>query len=200
MSDPFPYEPDSFAGPLPPGRIAEFERIYTQYLEVPEPLQFPQDYTSHLAIYHGGVPQKQCFRTPSGTQRALGRFLNFLKASDLTTPAVKSWRGGGADIRLDYSLYYVGPMGPTPDALAPTLLPFAGLDTAGHDCRSMARFDLLCFDFQNPTAPSIVTWSVQEPDPHRQTEFVAHSFSELLALIYICPPNCAFSSNTPRSF
>jgi hypothetical protein len=38
------------------------------------------------------------------------------------------------------------------------LVPIAGLDMAGHNCRVMDDYDLLCFDYESDDEPSVVAW------------------------------------------
>ena len=38
------------------------------------------------------------------------------------------------------------------------VLPIAGLDYAGHDCRGMSEYDLLCLDYGARGEPAAVVW------------------------------------------
>ena len=67
------------------------------------------------------------------------------------------------------------------------LLPFAGLDTAGHDCRAMDEYDLLCLDYDAGDEPAVVAWDFHESREDRAvTEAVAASFAEFLPMLYRC--------------
>src|SRR5262249_37298946 len=117
-------------------------------------VRLPAAYVEHIAEFHGGVPGKNCFATASRTTRVLCRFFNFLERSDLRPPFTQSWRSWslGPDIRLDYRLrsyldneFWAFRLEERSQDLY--LLPIAGLDTAGHDCREMEEYDLLCLNY-----------------------------------------------------
>src|SRR5262249_55805296 len=129
-------------------------------------IRLPREYVEHMTLFHGGVPGKKCFRTPSGRIRVLGRFFNFLEEKELQEPFTPTWRSWGRpqDVRLDYRVleYFDNEFWAIRrDQFH--LVPIAGLDTAGHDCRGMDEYDLLCLDYdrqrEDPkSALSVVTW------------------------------------------
>ena len=182
------YEPGSLLPPIRPGRIRAFEKWLSGFWE--RPLRLPASYLEHITTFHGGVPGKKCFKTASGRVRALGRFFNFSEPEDLSPPVVPTWRswGGRQDIRLDYRL--AGYLDNEHWAIRIDqfdLLPFAGLDTAGHDCRGMDDYDLLCLDYDAADEPAVVTWDFHGSWEGRAvTEAVAASFAEFLPLLYRC--------------
>jgi len=142
------YDPKSLLPKTTRKRIREFERQLSAYFE--RTIRLPTTYCEHVVAHHGGVPQKNCFKTPSKKVRVLCRFFNFLKAEDLKPPLIASWRtengySASEDVRIDYSVfrYFDEEMwdGRLRASELP-LVPFAGLDTAGHNCRVMAEYDL----------------------------------------------------------
>ena len=67
------------------------------------------------------------------------------------------------------------------------LLPIAGLDTAGHDCRGMSEYDLLCLDYDAGREPTVVTWDFHASSEDRAVkETVAASFAKFLPKLYRC--------------
>jgi hypothetical protein len=182
------YEPGSLLPPARAGRIRAFERWLSRFWE--RPVRPPAAYFEHITAFHGGVPGKKCFRTPSGRVRVLGRFFNFLEEEELEPPVVPTWRpwGGRRGIRQDYRVAeYLDnePWARRIDQL--NLLPFAGLDTAGHYCRGMDEYDLLCLDHDAGDEPAVVTWDFHLSGEGRAvTEVVAASFAAFLPLLYRC--------------
>jgi hypothetical protein len=185
------YEPGSLLPPFPPERVAELEDEFTHYCGRRKRLALPASYVEHLTAFHGGVPGKKCFREPGGRVRVLGRFFNFLKEEDLSPPYTKSWRSWslGPDIRLDYRLadfmdneHWCIRLG-YPGI---HLFPIAGLDYAGHDCRGMEEFDLLCFHYGRKTEPAVVTWPWDSSWYDRKPEVVrvADTFAAFLPMLF----------------
>jgi len=199
----FDYEPDNFPGQLPVGRLEEFEKAFTRWVEASRPIVLPSDYRQHIQQYHGGVPRKGSFVDGTGRRRTIGRFVNFLRPSDpLPPPNVVSWRGSGRDVRLDYSIDVLGPMSyANMDGLGPYLVPFACLDTNGHNCRRMARFDLLCFDFSDGGQINVVTWDCEKSSTDNPvTAPVIASFSELSLRVESSEPDAADVSANDMKF
>jgi hypothetical protein len=180
------YEPASLLDPPPPERVREFERRLGRYWE--RRLRLPAAYVEHITTFHGGVPGKKCFQTPSGKVRVLGRFFNFLEPADLEPPLTRSWRSwsSGPDVRLDYRVkeflnneFWCLRLSGT------RLLPIAGLDTAGHDCRGMDEINLLCLDYSRPGPPSVAAWQFDGSwEDHPVKETVAASFARFLPMLY----------------
>src|SRR5690606_4902442 len=111
--------------------VASLGEWLTFYFE--KPIQFPEEFIDQLLNFHGGIPGKQCFNEPDGTQRMICRFCNILREEDLLPPAQPSWRGG-SDARYEYSIRllldadpYCGRLGKSES----TLVPIAAIDTAG---------------------------------------------------------------------
>jgi hypothetical protein len=179
-------EPGSLLHPARRGRLRAFETWLSRFWK--RPVRLPAAYVEHLTAFHGGVPGKKCFRTASGRVRVLGRFFNFLEEEDLDPPLVPTWRswGGRQDIRLDYRVAeYLDNEHWAIRIDQFSLLPFAGLDTAGHDCRAMDDYDLLCFDYDGGDEPPVVAWDFHGSWEGRAvTEAVATSFGEFLPLLY----------------
>ena len=184
------YEPGSLLPPFPRERIDEFEKWLAGYWER-ERIKLPAAYVRHITKFHGGVPGKKCFRDADGRVRVVGRFFNFLREEDLTEPYTKSWRSWslGPDIRLDYRVedfldneFWCARLGyPGCD-----LVPIAGLDYAGHDCRGMDEFDLLCLHYSQKAAPFVVTWPFDGSSYEEEPELVrvAESFADFLPMLY----------------
>ena len=182
------YEPSTLLLPVRPGRIRAFERWLSRFWE--RPVRLPVAYVEHITGFHGGVPGKKCFRTPSGSIRVLGRYFNFLEEKDLEPPLVPTWRswGGRQDIRLDYRVAeYLDNEHWAIRLDQFELVPIAGLDTAGHDCRGMDEYDLLCLDYRAGDQPAVITWAFHESWEDRAvTETVADSFAAFLPMLYRC--------------
>lgn len=168
--------------------IRTFEKWLSRFWE--RPVRLPAGYVEHITAFHGGVPGKKFFRTAAGRVRVLSRFFNFLEKEDLDPPIIPTWRpwGGRQDIRLDYRVAeYLDNEHWAVRIDQFHLLPFAGLDTAGHDCRGMSEYDLLCFDFDASDDPTVVTWDFHESWEERAvTDAVAASFMEFLPLLHRC--------------
>jgi hypothetical protein len=176
--------------PFPSERIAEFEMWLAPYWERKR-IAIPPAYVEHITAFHGGVPGKRCFREPDGRIRVIGRLFNFLDKSDLSPPYTRSWRSWslGPDVRLDYRLrdylnneYWCIRLG-YPEV---NLLPIAGLDYAGHDCRGMDEFDLLCLHYGRKKEPAVVTWPFDSSWYDRPPDIVrvADSFAEFLPMLF----------------
>jgi hypothetical protein len=183
------YEPGSLLPPVTARQIRKFEKYLSEIWE--RHVRLPAAYVEHVKAFHGGVPGKKCFKTEGGQVRVVGRFANFLEEDDLESPSMPSWRPGGQDIRLDYSLYDYSDNEMWDERLRgggeAALLPIAGLDTAGHDCRLMTEYDLLCLDYDTEgEEPSVVIFDFHESIDVPVLEFVADSFEEFLLMLYRC--------------
>ncbi|MBI1891265.1 MAG: SMI1/KNR4 family protein [Burkholderiales bacterium] len=177
------YEASSLLSPPPAERIRDFAKWLSNYWE--RPVTLPSAYVEHISRFHGGAPGLSCFTTSSGRIRSIGRFLNFLEEGDLTPPFKPTWRqwSGEPDVRLDYRVagffdyefWCVRMEGFT-------LLPIAGLDTAGQNCRDMDEMSLLCLDYSAEGEPPVVTWD----SPFDPLDYVADSFSSFLPMLRNC--------------
>jgi hypothetical protein len=82
------------------------------------------------------------------------------------------------------------------------LLPFAGLDTAGHDCREMEEYDLLCLDYSLAGEPSVVAWQFEpawsDKGAQAVVELVSPSFVGFLLQLHRCP--AGMKRNEPAGF
>ena len=119
----------------------------------------------------------------------VGRFFNFLEEEDLAPPGEMSWRQwSGQDIRLDYQVYcYFNLEHWAIRRDQFDLVPIAGLDTAGHNCRLMDSYDLLCLDYRREGEPSVVAWDFEQSwEDKCVDESVAASFAEFLPLLHEC--------------
>lgn len=180
------YDLATLLPPCPPERLPEFERWLCAYWETA--VRLPEAYVDHILRFHGGCPGKACFRTEAGETRMVGRFLNFLEESDLSPPLTPTWRSwsGESDVRLDYRVrgfldyeYWCLRLD-----RAGNVLPIAGLDTAGHNCRDMGEIDLLCLDYNAGGEPAVVAWEFPGFEP---VNAVAPSFAAFMDLLFGCP-------------
>ncbi len=192
-----PCIPDTCLPACPAQRIAAFEAGFQESYLAEYPTQpppcLPQAYTGFVLQHHGGTPVKNRFKTQNNTERFIGLFLNFLEPQDLHGPITPTWRYGVAepaqpenDLRLDYHMTrFSQDDGYFWERIGVHLLAFAAIDTDGIPPQDMASFDLLCFDYSNPTQPGIVTWDNRESwQDHQVTEPVCDSFEALAALLY----------------
>jgi hypothetical protein len=182
------YDPASLLPPPPAKRLGAFEKYLSHQWETK--VRLPAAYVEHVRRFHGGCPGKACFTTAAGRTRMVGRFFNFLEPGDLRPPLTPSWRqwtGGEQDVRLDYRA-----KGFTDDEFwcvrlekAGRCLPIAGLDTAGHSCRDIDEFDLLCLDYSaGGVEPAVITWAFPGFAP---VEPAAPSFEAFLGQLARCP-------------
>lgn len=180
------YDLQSLLPNFPSQRLWEFETWLTMYWE--QEIQLPKEYVNHILLFHGGIPGKACFPTPSGQTRMVCRFFNFLERSDLSPPFTPTWRSwsGEPDVRLDYRVkgfldydFWCIRWEDT------KFLPIAGLDTCGHNSRDMDEMNLLGLDYSADGEPPVVLWeSSVEP-----IEVVAPSFGAFLSMLEKCPIN-----------
>lgn len=179
------YLPESLVQPVPSGRVSELESWLGRYWE--RKVRLPQAYVEHVARYHGGVPRKRFLQTPGGRTRAVCRFCNLLRKKDIKPPLIRTWRKwANHDIRLDYSVYSFFEYEIWSDRfqLGRHLLPIAGLDTAGHDCRTRETFDLLCLDLDDAEQAAVVAWCYEESSADGSSvEPIAPSFESLLEML-----------------
>jgi hypothetical protein len=193
------YVANSLVGNFKISRLQEYTESFANCYEYEKEIKFPKAYIDHVKTYHGGIPKQKCFKTESGKIRFIGRFLNFLREEDIEDEFKPSWRPGSIDIRLDYSIWEHGHNSGKNWERIDNLIPFAGIDTVGHDCKGMSEMDLLCFYYNNnedSQEPEIVTWSYHKSsENHIVTEFVAKSFDELLEMLFICPNDLAVEDN-----
>lgn len=183
--DDLEYDPATLLPPCPPERLRKFEEWLSWYWGAETRL--PAAYAEHLLRYHGGCPGKACFRTATGSTRMVGRFFNFLEEDDLSPPLTPTWRAWSAepDVRLDYRVegfldyeFWCARL-----EAAGHVLPIAGLDTAGHNCRDMNEIDLLCLDYNAEGEPAVVTWGFPGFEP---VVGVAASFAAFLGRLVRC--------------
>lgn len=154
-------------------------------------ITFPSELVFCFLKGHGCIPLKQCFNMPNGDVRMLCRFCNLLEFDQIPDPEILTWRSSQCDVRYDYSLDFLMDTDQYSGRLYKSkgsLVPFAVLDTAGHNARSMQEMDLLCLDYDGDNNPSIVTWSFEESwsDPNATIQ-VADSFDEFLNMLYERP-------------
>lgn len=142
------YDSTSFVGPLDPAGI---DRFFFAYRDQPHIRPDPA-YVRHLGRYHGGIPRKNRFTTATGTERKVGRLLNYATEDSLPPPFRQSWQGGGADVRLDWSVPYLLSSA-LADVLGESLIPFASVYTGAHHPDLMVEWDILCFDYRDPARP-----------------------------------------------
>ncbi len=180
------YAADSLLNPCETQRFQDLEAYLSNYYE--RDIVLPESYTGHVGRFHGGVPGKGCFDTAKGT-RSIGRMFNLLKSEDSLTPFIPSWRDSSddpTDIRLDYSVYeyfenerWNGRLREVEDAL----VPIAGLDHGGLNCRGMYEFDLLCLNFHGSGEPTVVVFNFERAEI---STVVAPSFADFLSMLYRC--------------
>jgi hypothetical protein len=182
------YDPSSLLPPCPGERLRAFEKWLSRYWETE--VRLPQAYFDHVQEFHGGCPGKACFRTANGRTRMVGRFFNFLEKGDLTPPLTPTWRQWSAepDVRLDYRVkgFLDYEFWCVRRERAGHCLPIAGLDTAGHNCRDMDEFNLLCLDYTGGGDPTVVAWEFAGFKP---VVAVAPSFETFLGKLFRCPEN-----------
>jgi hypothetical protein len=180
------YDPSTLLPPCPPERLQKFEKWLCWYWEAE--VRLPQAYIDHIQRYHGGCPGKACFRTAAGKTRMVGRFFNFLEEADLSPPLKPTWRqwSGEPDVRLDYRVegFLDYEFWCLRLERARHVIPIAGLDTAGHNCRDMDEIDLLCLDYNAGGEPAVVAWQFPGFAP---VVAVASSFAVLLGQLSRCP-------------
>ncbi len=151
------YDPAGYAGPFDEAEMRAFE-AWLQRCEN-ERIKFDPDYVEHLRIHHGGSPKSRYFKTATGTDHVVVRFLNFLPGS---------FKGPLAQYGVE------GTWGLIDDRLGKNLIPFAEL-FAG---------DMLCFDYSGEGRPSVVVWFHERSRPGKPyTEKVAQDFPGLLAVL-----------------
>lgn len=186
---------------IPPAtdqQIGAFRDYMRKCLE--KDFDYPTGYLNFVKANHGIVPRQACFETRDGRLRLVGRYLNFLRVGDIKPPVVPTWRWGvdrsnpkpTDDIRLNYSVWSNSQAtDPHSMTLDSELVPFAAIDTSGHNPREMAEFDLLCFRYTDDLqSPSVVAWSFHESSEDESVyEAVADSFEEFEALLHLCPPD-----------
>ena len=138
------------------------------------------------ALLHNPLLRSELIRTPAGQIRMLGRFFNFLEKDDLVPPLTPTWRQWSAepDVRLDYRVAgFLDYEFWCVRLEATTYLPIGGLDTAGHNCRTMDEMNLLCLDYSIEGEPSVIAWN-SSFDP---VEVIAQSFEVFLSILQRCP-------------
>ncbi|QGQ23788.1 hypothetical protein F1728_14315 [Gimesia benthica] len=154
-------------------------------------IRFPEELAACFLKHHGGIPEKQCFRMPEGSVRMICRFCTLLDYDEIPVPEVMTWRSTESDIRYDYSLDFLMNADPYSSRLYQSrgvLVPFAVIDTEGHNARSMHDMDLICLDYQESAEPSVVTWSFEESwASPEETVKVADSFAGLLEMLFERP-------------
>jgi hypothetical protein len=156
------YDPASLVGPLDMRHVLTAEQAFQ---DRGMPIVFDPSYIRHLSRYHGGIPKKRCFKTETGKENVIERFLHFAdeKKGDKD-------RLGWYHVNVAWSMMV--------DRLNDYLIPFAVL-FAG---------DMLCFDYEQGDRPSVVVWLHEESkEDHPVTEFVAANFEEFLTNLYECP-------------
>lgn len=184
MSIDLEYAADSLLNPCEPQRFRDLEAFLSHTYEID--IALPESYTAHVGQFHGGVPGKGCFDTSKGT-RSIGRMFNLLEMDAIPPPFVPSWRHHGAwDIRFDYSVYQFFDNEMWNVRLREVegeILPIAGLDHCGLNCRGMVEFNLLCLDFHVPGEPTVVVFDFERAEI---STVVAQSFADFLPMLYRC--------------
>jgi hypothetical protein len=182
------YLPDSLLPKTDRESIEAYVGWLQRYYE--KTIRLPDSYVDHVLNFHGGVPGKACFKARSKGERVLCRFFNFLQDKDITPPCMPSWRtehgrSASKDIRLDYSVWRYLDEEPWNQKLTEfeeRLVPIACLDTAGHNAREMAEYDLLCFSYSGSAEPAVVSFDYHQS----QLALVAKSFDRFLSMLRRC--------------
>ena len=182
------FAPETLPVPTSRAAINRFTTWLSGYLE--RPIHLPASYVELALAARGGVPGKACFSLPSGVRRVC-RFFNFLTEEDLgDLPRIPSWRttcgrSASPDVRLDYRVWRYFDEEPWAGLVADLdgdVLPIACLDTAGHDARDMAEYDLLGLDLAEDEPPVVLyAYHAARLGP------VAPSFDAFLARLGPCP-------------
>lgn len=164
--------------PLPPQRLAAFQRWLREYWE--RDVTLPAEYVAQLLAYHGGTPSKRFFKA-GRKQRELGQFFHLALSRELPPPHKPSWRSWGhsRDGRRDYRLreFHDNEFWGVRLEDAEALLPIAAVQ-ARLDYREMEEFDLLCLDYStSDDAPTVVIW---ETPGFGELKKVAPSFAGFL--------------------
>ena len=139
-------------------------------------LAFDRDYLAYLKVAHGRALRNCRFKLGRQTL-PIDRIFSYARPEDLKGDPQPSWRPGAGDLRMDYSVPYIGGMPNwTEDGV---VVPFAGVGV-----NEMAEYDMLCFHFQFKPRPLVVLWE-HEANAHefKQVEFVARDFSEFMKLV-----------------
>jgi hypothetical protein len=150
---------------------------------------------------HGAVFIKENFKDSLGNVHRIGRLANFVdEVSEISLPNMEDWEGGGEDLRLRYSIYYLESMGNIMDGMGDRLLPI-GILYSG-DCHPdeevTQHSDMLALDMSEPGIPTVVFWDNEksvkeyygnEENPEKMdfskfTVFVAKNFEEFISLLY----------------
>jgi hypothetical protein len=154
------YDPATLLGPLDMELVMHFQKWLQQG---GRPIRFDSSYLRHLSLYHGGTPKKRLFRTSTGIEYVIERFLNFV---DHKREPVLGW-------------YNVNVVWTQIEArLNDYLVPFAALFGG----------DYLCFDYEHGGRPSIVVWLHEESREDRPvTKYVAPDFDTFLNHLYELP-------------
>src|SRR5579872_5648347 len=119
----YDFLPEEDILPFPPETLAEYERFLNSDTDRP-PVALDPDYVAYLRIAYGRALRNCWFRDDRGRKRQIDRIFSHARRADLTGVVQGSWRRGGGDIRLDYSIEYFESLLPNWND-HPDLVPFA---------------------------------------------------------------------------
>lgn len=139
-------------------------------------LAFDSDYLAYLKVAHGRA-LRNCWFTHGKQRLPVDRVFSYARPEDLKGPPQPSWRPGADDVRMDYSVPYIGGM---PNWMEDyVIVPFAGVGV-----NEMAEYDMLCFHFQFKPKPAVVLWEHEKnAREFKVVEFVARDFAEFTKLV-----------------
>ncbi len=185
--------PDSSPGPIQKSALKQTEDWLSDYLDIT--IKYPSSFVNDTILNHGGIPVRSCFDAPGGKRRVICRLCNVLRKRDFTNPIEPTWRQwADHDIQLDYSIYSLFNYEHwcvrfQENDWSDGVVPFAVLDTAGHNARSMDSFDLLCFDYGGGNHEPIVTfWEFEAFDMyHSRRNFIAGSYDDFSHMLFDDP-------------
>jgi hypothetical protein len=155
------FKPGSLLGPVDETQI----KTFTEWFRANDNPEFKFDtaFLSHIRSFHGGVPKKRCFVTPSGRTRMIDRFLNFV---DCESDEPNSC----------YNIEVVWSQ--IEERLNRHLMPFACLFGG----------DMVCFNDEKPGRPTIVVWEHEKSAPRTPCiELVANDFDSFFEKLIACP-------------
>ena len=151
-------QPETIVAPLNIERLRRYESSRTS--DYPHMIYDPA-YVSYIEKNHGGVPNRQWFKTEKGQVLRLGRFVNF--GGPYNEPYEDDWACPGTDIRQSWYIGALESIANIAEGCGALLVPFGLLYTGDHQPEEMqsVHIDLVCFDYSDKSAnvPNVVAWN-----------------------------------------
>lgn len=167
---------------------------------LPQESDLEEAFLDYTLKNHGAVVEHGEFVDSEGSTYRVGRLTSFLRnPGELTGTPLRDWEANtDGDLRIRYSVYFMGSIANIDQGMGDKLIPIGVLYWGEHhpDEMELTHANLLALDVSKPGTPSVVVWfnelgveeafraeeeGLEDLDHSRMTTRVAPSFAAFLS-------------------